>query len=76
MIQQNLKDIYNDKTTFIIAHRISSNKNADLILVIDNGEIVERGTHDELLEMRGKYFDGYKAQYGDYLEEDEFEEVR
>lgn len=76
MIQQNLKDIYNDKTTFIIAHRISSIKNADLILVIDNGEIVERGTHDELLEMRGKYFEVYKAQYGDYLEEEEFEEVR
>lgn len=67
MIQKNLNLIYKDKTSFIIAHRISSIKNSDLILVLDEGEIIESGTHEELLNKKGHYYDVYKAQYGDYL---------
>ena len=67
MIQKNLNLIYKDKTSFIIAHRISSIKNSDLILVLDEGEIIESGTHEELLNKKGHYYETYKAQYGDYL---------
>lgn len=66
-IQKNLKSIYKGKTTFIIAHRISSIKNSDLILVIDNGEIIESGTHEELINAHGHYYDVYKEQYGEYI---------
>lgn len=54
-------------TRFIIAHRISAVKNADEILYFESGEIVERGTHDELLDMRGRYYDTYCEQYRDYV---------
>ena len=66
-IQKNLKSIYKGKTTFIIAHRISSIKNSDLILVLDNGEIIESGTHEELINAHGHYYDVYKEQYGEYI---------
>ena len=64
-IQQNLRDYCKNRTTFIIAHRISSVKHADLILVLEGGRIVERGTHDELLAMKGRYYDIFVNQYGD-----------
>lgn len=67
VIQKNLNTIYKDKTTFIIAHRISSIKNSDLILVLDNGEIVESGTHEELINAHGHYYEVYKEQYGEYI---------
>lgn len=67
MIQKNLNSVYRDKTSFIIAHRISSIKDSDLILVLDGGKIVESGTHEELLNKEGPYYEVYKAQYGDYL---------
>lgn len=66
-IHKNLKSIYKGKTTFIIAHRISSIKNSDLILVLDNGEIIESGTHEELINAHGHYYDVYKEQYGEYI---------
>lgn len=56
LIQQELKEVLKDRTTFVIAHRISSVKNADLILVLDNGEIAERGTHKELMEQGSIYY--------------------
>lgn len=71
MIQQNLNRVYKDTTCFIIAHRISSIKDADLILVLDDGRIVESGTHNELLKKKGHYYDVYQAQYGGYLSEEE-----
>lgn len=74
MIQKNLNSIYKDKTCFIIAHRISSIKNSDLILVLDDGKIIESGTHKELLDKKGHYYGVYKAQYGDYLDLDEEDE--
>lgn len=67
MIQKNLNIIYGNKTCFIIAHRISSIKNADLILVIDEGRILESGTHEELIESKGEYYEIYKSQYGEEM---------
>jgi ATP-binding cassette subfamily B protein len=55
-------------TLFIIAHRVSAVKNADEILYFENGRVVERGTHDELLSLRGRYYDTYCVQYRDYVE--------
>lgn len=55
-------------TCFIIAHRISAVKNADEIVYLEDGRIVERGTHDELIRLRGRYYDTYCAQYRDYVE--------
>ncbi|WP_273131080.1 ABC transporter ATP-binding protein [Bacillus weihaiensis] len=64
-IQQALKEVMKGRTTFIIAHRISSLKHADEILVFDHGEIVERGTHEELLSNQGYYRRIYDIQYKD-----------
>ena len=60
----NLRKKEQTQTTFIIAHRISSVKDADLILVMDKGEVVEQGTHQELLEMKGQYYDIFCQQMG------------
>lgn len=54
-----------ESTTFIIAHRISAVKNADEILIVDDGEIVERGTHGELLKRKGRYYSIYCEQFKD-----------
>ncbi len=56
LIQQELKEVLKNRTTFIIAHRISSVKNADQILVMDDGQIVERGRHKELMALGGIYY--------------------
>ncbi len=61
-ILNNLKDILKKKTTIIIAHRISTIKYVDKVLVLDDGEIVEKGTHEELLEKQGEYYNIYKIQ--------------
>ncbi|WP_462409135.1 ABC transporter ATP-binding protein [Neobacillus sp. Marseille-QA0830] len=65
-IQKTLNSIQEGKTCFIIAHRISSVKEADTILVLNNGKIIERGTHDELLLKRGYYYHVYQNQYGNF----------
>ncbi|MCY8237525.1 ABC transporter ATP-binding protein/permease [Bacillus inaquosorum] len=64
-IQLALKEVMKNRTTFIIAHRISSLKHADEILVFDKGRICERGTHQELLEKGGYYKNIYDLQYRD-----------
>ncbi len=56
LVQQALENFMQDKTTLVIAHRFSTIKNADRVLVVDQGEIVEQGTHQELLERRGAYY--------------------
>lgn len=64
-IGQALKEVMKGRTTFIIAHRISSLKHADEILVLEDGAIVERGTHEELLKQEGPYQRIYQIQYKD-----------
>ncbi|MBU1097017.1 MAG: ABC transporter ATP-binding protein/permease [Bacteroidetes bacterium] len=62
LIQKSLADLMKGRTTFVIAHRLSTIRKADQILVIENGLIAERGTHDELIEKKGRYFDLYTYQ--------------
>lgn len=64
-IQKELKEALAGRTTFIIAHRISSLRHADEILVLDEGKVVERGTHEELIQMNGPYRRIYDIQYKD-----------
>ncbi len=63
MIQDGLKQLRTGRTTFVIAHRLSTIRSADQILVMEGGEIVERGTHDELLARDGRYRQLYDKQY-------------
>ena len=64
LIQEGLAYLMQGRTTFVIAHRLSTIRRADQILVMEAGRIVERGTHDSLLPLRGRYFDLYTKQYG------------
>ncbi len=70
LIQDGLRSLRAGRTTFVIAHRLSTIRSADQILVIEGGEIVERGTHEELLAKRGRYRELYDKQY--QLEHDLF----
>lgn len=63
MIQDGLRTLRTGRTTFVIAHRLSTIRSADQILVLEGGQIVERGTHDELLERDGRYRQLYDKQY-------------
>ncbi|MBT2719948.1 ABC transporter ATP-binding protein [Bacillus sp. ISL-46] len=65
-IQRTLKSILKEKTCFIIAHRISSVKEADIILVMENGTIIERGKHKELLAKKGYYYKVFRNQNGNF----------
>ncbi|WP_223592975.1 ABC transporter ATP-binding protein [Neobacillus bataviensis] len=64
VIQEAMEVLKKGRTTFIIAHRLSTIRNADQILVLDRGTIVERGTHDELMAGKGKYYQMYQLQQG------------
>ena len=61
-VLQNLQNTTQDKTVFLIAHRFAPLKRADMILVMEKGIIVERGTHDELLQQKGLYYSLYQKQ--------------
>ncbi|MDR1688915.1 MAG: ABC transporter ATP-binding protein/permease [Clostridiales bacterium] len=63
LLQEGLNNLLKGRTSFIIAHRLSTIKNATRIMYIDNGIILEEGTHDELLEKKGAYYELYTAQY-------------
>ncbi|MBQ3427978.1 MAG: ABC transporter ATP-binding protein [Clostridia bacterium] len=58
-INRGMDALMEDRTTFVIAHRLSTIRNSDAIMVLENGEIIERGTHDELLAMKGRYYELY-----------------
>ena len=64
LIQEGLSFLMRGRTTFVIAHRLSTIRRAEQILVVESGEIVERGTHEELYAARGRYFDLYTRQHG------------
>lgn len=69
IIQRALDVVKQGRTTFVIAHRLSTIKHADLIMVLDRGEIVERGTHDELMRLEGRYYQMYQLQQGQSLQQ-------
>src|ERR1700745_3910728 len=64
LIQEGLRYLMRGRTTFVIAHRLSTIRRADQILVIEGGNLLERGTHEELYERGGRYFDLYTKQHG------------
>jgi len=74
LVQRAMAALRSDRTSFVIAHRLSTIRDADVILVMEDGQIVEQGTHYELLEARGHYFDLYNSQFAAAIEE--LEELR
>jgi ATP-binding cassette subfamily B protein len=61
-IEHGMDRLMKNRTTFVIAHRLSTVRNANAIMVLEKGEIIERGTHDELLEMKGRYYELYTGK--------------
>ena len=66
-IQKAMNNLMKGRTSFVIAHRLSTIKDADLILVMKDGDIIEQGTHKELLEQQGFYADLYNSQFEEAL---------
>jgi len=69
LIQQAMNELMKDRTSFVIAHRLSTIRGADIILCMDHGHIVEQGSHEELLDKRGFYYDLYNAQFAAAVDE-------
>ncbi|HKL13897.1 MAG TPA: ATP-binding cassette domain-containing protein, partial [Halanaerobiales bacterium] len=63
LIQEALERLIEDRTTFVIAHRLSTVINADKIIVLEEGEIVEKGKHEDLIQKEGYYYNLYKSQF-------------
>ena len=62
-IQAAMRALMEDKTCFVVAHRLSTIRHADCILVVRDGNVVEQGNHDELMKLRGFYYEMHQAQY-------------
>jgi len=75
-IQEALQRLMEGRTSFVIAHRLSTIRNADQVLVINHGEIIERGTHEELLEKRGFYYNLYMSQFKGTNKDVDFEYIK
>ena len=69
LIQEAMVELMKDRTSFVIAHRLSTIRGADVILVMDHGHIIEQGSHQELMEARGFYYDLYASQFVEALDE-------
>ncbi len=63
LIEKGMDALMKDRTVFVIAHRLSTVRNANAILVIEDGRVIERGDHDDLLAQRGRYYQLYTGQY-------------
>ena len=63
IVQKAIDNLMQDKTVFIIAHRLSTIKNADIILVMNEGNIIEQGNHEELMKLNGFYAELYNSQF-------------
>ena len=63
MVQQGIEELLKKRTSFVVAHRLSTIKNADRIFVIDDGGILEEGNHETLMAKKGAYYDLYSAQF-------------
>lgn len=70
MLQKAMKNMMMNRTSFVIAHRLSTIRNADCILVINHGDIIEQGSHDELMKQQGFYADLYNSQFADCIDEE------
>jgi len=68
LIQKGMQHLMSGRTSFIIAHRLSTIKSADLIMVIDEGQIIEKGNHESLLRQKGSYYNLYTKQFRHDLE--------
>jgi ATP-binding cassette subfamily B protein len=62
MVSENLEEAFQGTTVFFITHRLTTVKNADSIILMDQGSVVEQGTHDELMALRGRYYCLYQQQ--------------
>ena len=69
LVQKAMDQLTVGKTSFIIAHRLSTIRNADLILVMNHGNIIEQGTHEQLLQHNGFYANLYNSQFENYIDE-------
>lgn len=65
-IQSAMQKIMENRTSIVIAHRLSTIRDSDLIVVMEQGEIVEQGNHEELLERKGKYYELYMTQFAGF----------
>ena len=62
IVQEGMDRLMHGRTTFVIAHRLSTVRNSDCIMVLEQGRIIERGTHDQLLEQKGRYYQLYTGE--------------
>ena len=63
IVQEGMDKLMHGRTVFVIAHRLSTVKNSDVIMVLEQGRIIERGNHDDLIEQKGKYYQLYTGAF-------------